>query len=85
MNNKKAQAFTISDLGTVAVALVVAVIILGLGATILYRPGLPKNTKMIPITIAAAATIAMVGTKLDNVFKPVRPNCVLLNAIESTL
>lgn len=33
--NKKAQAFTISDLGTVAIALVVAAIILGLGATIL--------------------------------------------------
>jgi len=33
--NKKAQAFTISDLGTIAIALVVAVIILGLGATIL--------------------------------------------------
>ncbi len=35
--NKKGQAvgFTISDLGTIAIALVVAVIILGLGATIL--------------------------------------------------
>ena len=32
---KKAQAFTISDLGTIAIALVVAAIILGLGGTIL--------------------------------------------------
>lgn len=43
MNNtkklgKKGQAaFTISDLGTVAIALVVAVIIIGLGATILQE------------------------------------------------
>ena len=33
--NKKAQAFTISDLGTIAIALVVAAIILGMGGTIL--------------------------------------------------
>lgn len=33
--NKKAQAFTISDLGTIAISLVIAAIILGLGATIL--------------------------------------------------
>ena len=36
-NNKKAQAFSISDLGTIAIALVVAAIILGLGATILEK------------------------------------------------
>jgi len=35
MKNKKAQGFSIQDLGTIAIALVVAVIILGLGATIL--------------------------------------------------
>ncbi len=35
--NKKAQAFTISDIGTIAIALVVAAIILGLGATILEK------------------------------------------------
>ena len=35
--NKKAQQFTISDLGTIAIALVVATIILGLGATILEK------------------------------------------------
>ncbi len=35
--NKKAQAFTISDLGTIAIALVVAAIILGMGATILEK------------------------------------------------
>ena len=35
--NKKAQAFTISDIGTIAIALVVAAIILGLGATILEQ------------------------------------------------
>ena len=37
--NKKAQAtgFTISDLGTIAIALVVAAVILGLGATILEK------------------------------------------------
>ena len=34
---KKAQAFTISDLGTIAIALVVAAIILGMGATILEK------------------------------------------------
>ena len=36
--NKKAQrAFTISDLGTIAIALVVAAVILGLGSTILEK------------------------------------------------
>ncbi len=35
--NKKAQRFTINDLGTIAIALVVAAIILGLGATILEK------------------------------------------------
>ena len=35
--DKKAQAFTISDLGTIAIALVVAAIILGMGATILEK------------------------------------------------
>ena len=35
--NKKSQAFTISDLGTIAIALVVAAIILGMGATILEK------------------------------------------------
>ena len=35
--HKKAQAFTISDLGTIAIALVVAAIILGMGATILEK------------------------------------------------
>ena len=34
---KKAQAFTISDLGTIAIALVVAAIILGMGSTILEK------------------------------------------------
>ncbi len=37
MRNKKAQAFTISDLGTIAIALVVAAVILGMGATILEK------------------------------------------------
>ena len=35
--NKKAQRFTINDLGTIAIALVVAAVILGLGATILEK------------------------------------------------
>ncbi len=35
--NKKAQAFTISDLGTIAIALVVAAVILGMGSTILEK------------------------------------------------
>ncbi len=35
--NKRAQAFTINDLGTIAIALVVAAVILGLGATILEK------------------------------------------------
>ncbi len=35
--NKKAQTFTISDLGTIAIALVVAAVILGMGATILEK------------------------------------------------
>ena len=34
---KKAQAFTIADLGTIAIALVVAAVILGMGATILSK------------------------------------------------
>ena len=38
MNKKaQAQAFTISDIGTIAIALVIAAIILGLGATILEQ------------------------------------------------
>lgn len=35
--NKKAQSFTIADLGTIAIALVVAAVILGMGATILEK------------------------------------------------
>ena len=34
---KKAQSFTIADLGTIAIALVVAAVILGMGATILEK------------------------------------------------
>ena len=37
MLGKKAQAFTIADLGTIAIALVVAAVILGMGATILEK------------------------------------------------
>ncbi len=37
IKNKKAQAFTISDLGSIAIALVVAAVILGMGATILDK------------------------------------------------
>ena len=37
MMNRKAQRFTINDLGTIAIALVVAAVILGLGATILEK------------------------------------------------
>ena len=37
LKNRKAQRFTINDLGTIAIALVVAAIILGLGATILEK------------------------------------------------
>lgn len=37
MKSKKAQAFTIADLGTIAIALVVAAVILGMGATILEK------------------------------------------------
>ena len=35
--NKKAQRFSISDLGTIAIALVVAAVVLGMGATILEK------------------------------------------------
>jgi len=35
--SKKAQRFSISDLGTIAIALVVAAVILGLGGTILEK------------------------------------------------
>jgi len=35
--SKKAQSFTINDLGTIAIAIVIAAIILGLGGTILER------------------------------------------------
>ncbi len=42
---KKAQAaFTISDLGTIAIALVIAAIILGLGATILEKLQVTQTT-----------------------------------------
>jgi len=37
MLNKKAQAFTINDLGTIAIAIVVAAVILGMGGTILEK------------------------------------------------
>ena len=37
MDNKKAQAFTINDLGTIAIAIVVAAVILGMGGTILEK------------------------------------------------
>ena len=37
LHNKKAQAFTIADLGTIAIALVVAAVILGMGSTILEK------------------------------------------------
>ena len=37
MKSKKAQRFTIADLGTIAIALVVAAVILGMGATILEK------------------------------------------------
>ena len=36
-NRKAQQRFTISDLGTIAIALVVAAVILGMGATILEK------------------------------------------------
>lgn len=35
--NKKAQRFSINDLGTIAIALVIAAVILGMGATILEK------------------------------------------------
>lgn len=35
MDKKAQQAFTISDMGTIAIALVVAAVVLGMGATIL--------------------------------------------------
>lgn len=37
MNKKAQRAFSISDLGTIAIALVVAAVILGMGATILEK------------------------------------------------
>ncbi len=37
MNKKAQKAFTISDLGTIAISLVVASVIIGLGATILAK------------------------------------------------
>ena len=35
--SKKGQRFTISDLGTIAIALVVAAVVLGMGATVLEK------------------------------------------------
>ena len=35
--SKKAQSFTINDLGTIAIAIVVAAVILGMGGTILEK------------------------------------------------
>ena len=37
MNKKAQRSFSISDLGTIAIALVVAAVILGMGATILEK------------------------------------------------
>ena len=56
--NKKAQAFTISDLGTIAIALVVAAVILGMGATILQKI---KDTQSAGTAAANASSFGLTG------------------------
>ena len=65
--NKKAQRFTISDLGTIAIALVVAAVILGLGATILENI---QDTQTINATAYNASGYGLTGMSTMAEFIP---------------
>ncbi len=65
--NKKAQQFTISDLGTIAIALVVATIILGLGATILEKI---QSTQTINGTAFNSSGFGLTGMTTMSEFLP---------------
>ena len=67
--NKKAQArgFTISDLGTIAIALVIASVILGLGATILEKL---QSTQTVNATAFNASGFGLSGLNTMAEFIP---------------
>ena len=65
--NKKAQAFTISDLGTIAIALVVAAIVLGMGATILEKI---KDTQSSSTNATAISNYGLTGLNTMAEFIP---------------
>ena len=67
MKNKKAQAFTISDLGTIAIALVVAAIVLGMGATILEKI---KDTQSSSTNATAISVYGLSGLSTLSEFIP---------------
>lgn len=65
--SKKAQRFTIADLGTIAIALVVATVILGLGATILDRI---QGTQTLNGTAYNASGFGLTGMTTMSEFMP---------------
>lgn len=65
--NKKAQAFTINDLGTIAVALVVAAVILGMGATVLEKI---QDTQTVDQTAYNASGFGLTGLNTMAEFVP---------------
>ena len=65
--NKKAQAFSISDLGTIAIALVVAAVILGMGATILEKI---KGTQTVNEHAYNASAYGLTGLNTMSEFIP---------------
>ena len=65
--SKKAQRFTIADLGTIAIALVVATVILGLGATILDRI---QGTQTINGTAYNSSGFGLTGMTTMSEFMP---------------
>ena len=68
LEGKKAQrSFTISDMGTIAIALVVAAVILGMGATILEKI---KETQEVNGTAANATQFGLDGISTMSEFIP---------------
>lgn len=65
--NKKAQRFSINDLGTIAIALVVATVILGMGATILDKM---QSTQTINGTAYNSSGYGLVGLSTMAEFIP---------------
>jgi len=65
--HKKAQRFTINDIGTIAIALVVAAVILGLGATILEKL---QDTQTVNNTAFNATGFGLTGMNTMAEFLP---------------